>query len=812
MKTLLHDFRLAGRLLVKYPLFTTIVILTMAVAIGLNTAVFSAVEALLLRPLPGTAAPERIVQVFRTAPGIPFGSSSVPHYLDVRERTGDVLSGVASWSFAPFNISSGERPQQLMGMVVSANYFATLGARPAHGRFFVDEEDAGRGAHPVVVLSATGARTLFGDARDAVGEEIFLNGRTMQVVGVAAPEFRGVLPVIDPVGWVPLMQMEAIMPERAGALDRRGNNFMNVVARLRDDASREQAAARLTAVNAELAALHPDDYAKSGMRLVLQSEAGIHPSFRSAQVGLSAVIMTVVGLLLLVACVNVSNLFLARANDRAREMAIRLALGASRAQLVRQLLVESLVFSLLAGAAGLLVASLAIGFANRISLPMAISFRPDLRLNPTVLGFTFGVTVIAGVLFGLAPALQATRPSLGPALKGEAAGGGGRSRVQRGLIVAQMALSIILLTCAGLFVSNLRAATTLDVGFTLAGAATATVSPSLQGYDRARTERFYASLFERLRAEPGVRAVGMIDALPLGIGSSDRLVEIPGYVAAEGEGMHIHYGRISPDYFAAMDTPIRRGRAFTAQDDSAAVPVVVVNERFVERFWPGTEPLGRTVRTAGRDFTVVGVVPTGKYMSLGEEPRAFMFFPQAQSWTSGMQMVVRGDRDPQELVRLLREGVAALDPLLPVVSPQPLAAQLGTALLPARLAGGALGLFGALGLLLAGVGIYGVMAHSVGQRTREIGIRIALGATSQRVVRLVMGQGLRQVLLGSVIGIAGAAASFTLIRGVLYGAGPTTVATFVVAPLVLLSVATLALFVPARRAARLDPQVALRHD
>jgi putative ABC transport system permease protein len=253
--------------------------------------------------------------------------------------------------------------------------------------------------------------------------------------------------------------------------------------------------------------------------------------------------------------------------------------------------------------------------------------------------------------------LQATRPSLVPALKGEAAGGGGRSRVQRGLIVAQMALSIILLTCAGLFVSNLRAATTLDVGFTLAGAATATVSPSLQGYDRARTERFYASLFERLRAEPGVRAVGMIDALPLGIGSSDRLVEDPGVRRCRRGGdahpLWAHQSRLLRGNGHA-DPPA--GAPSPHRDDSAAVPVVVVNERFVERFWPGTEPLGRTVRTAGRDFTVVGVVPTGKYMSLGEEPRAFMFFPQAQSWTSGMQMVVRGDRDPQELVRCSAKG------------------------------------------------------------------------------------------------------------------------------------------------------------
>ena len=810
--TLTTDLRFAGRLLVKSPLFTAVVVLTMAIAIGLNTTVFAAVEALLLRPLPGTTAPERIVQLYQTWPGLTWGSNSIPHYQDVRERTTDVFEGVAAWTFSYFSLSSGDRPRRLMGQVVSANYFAVLGVRPALGRFFRPDEDIGRGAHPVVVLGNGSWQSIFGADPAIIGRTIILNGQSLEVIGVAPPEFRGVMPMIDPVAFVPLMQAGQILPEQAAAFESRGDNFMMVIARLKDGVSPEQASARLALVNDQLAAVYPDNYLKSGTRVIRQADAGIHPSLRTAEVGLSAVIMAVVAILLLVACVNISNLFLARAHDRAREMAIRLALGATRGELLRQLLTESLLFAVVAGAAGILVAMLGIGFANQITLPMDVGFRPDLSLNPRVLTFTLAVTLIAGLLFGLAPALQATRPSLVPALKGEAPAGGGRSRVRQGLIVAQMALSIILLTCAGLFLSNLRTATQLDVGFSPEGAATASLAPSLQGYDRAHTEQFYRTLFDRLRATAGVEAVGMINALPLGLGSSDTHVEIPGYVPAEGEGMNINYASVSPGYFDAMGTRLVAGRDFTSQDDSAAVPVVIVNQRFVERFWPGQDGVGRTFRRGERLYTVVGVTPTGKYVSLGEDPLAFMYFPQSQVWTAEMQLVVRGRQDPAVLLVTIRKEVEALDPQMPIVNLQSLTAHLGTALLPARIAGGALGLFGLIGLLLAGIGIYGVMAHSVGQRTREIGIRMALGATPGGVIRLVMGQGLRQVLLGCVVGIAGAAGAFVLIRGVLYGTGSMRAASFVGAPLVLLGVAAIALVVPARRAARLSPLTALGHE
>lgn len=812
MHSLLKDLRLAGRLITKSPLFTTVVVLTMAIAIGLNTTVFAAIEGLLLRPLPGTTAPDRVAQLYRTAPGLPWGSNSIPHYQDVRERGTDVFSGVAAWTFSSFSLSAGDQPQRLMGQIVSANYFSTLGVRPSLGRFFLPSEDIGRGAHPVVVLGDGGWRRLFGADPGIIGRTITLNGRAMEVVGIAPPDFRGVMPFVDPVAFVPLMQLGEVQPERVGSFENRGNNFMNVIARLKDGVTPQQASARLAAINAELTTTYPDLYAKSGTTLIMQSDAGLHPSLRSAQVGLSAVILGVVGILLLLACVNVSNLFLARARDRAREMAVRLAIGASRRQLLRQLMVESLVFALLSGAVGVAVAVLGIRLGNTISLPMEVGFRPDLQLNGTVLAFTVVVTLVAGILFGLAPALQATSPSLVPALKGEAPAGESRSRVKRGLIVAQMALSIILLTGAGLFVSNLRTATQLDVGFKIDGAVTAGVDPGLQGYNRARTDAFYNSLFERLRQTPGVTAVGMITDLPLGLSNSDSRVEIPGYAPAEGEGMNVQYARISPGYFDAMGITLTAGRPFSTRDDSAAAPVIIINQRFADRFWPGQDAVGRTFRTHGRLFTIVGVVPTGKYRSLGEEAQAFMFMARDQSWSSEMQVVVRSSMDPASAIAALRSEIRALDAQMPVVNLQPLATHLGTALLPARIAGAALGLFGVIGLLLAAIGMYGVMAHTVGQQTREIGIRMALGSTGNAVIRRVMGQGLRQVLLGCAIGVVCAGGAYAVIRGVLYGSGSMTIASFLVAPVVLISVATLALFIPARRASRIDAQIALRAD
>lgn len=808
-----QDCRYAWRMFKKSPLFTGIVVVTLALGIGLNAAVFSAVEALLLRPLPGVRATSELVQLYRNSPGGEnFGSNSIPHYLDLRARSKAVYSGVAAWSFQNLSITAEGRPRAVFGQMVSANFFDVLGARPVNGRFFTPDEDAGRGAHPVVVLSDAGWKNLFGGDQNVVGRQVIVNGQSVTVIGIAPAGFGGVMPMLQPALWIPLMQLTQVRPRSERDFENRGSNYMSVVARLAPGVTVPQARVRMNAIIEELRREFPDEYTDSGITLIRQDDAGIHPSLRGAQVGLSAVVMTVVGILLLIACVNVANLFLARARDRAREMAIRLTLGARRVELVRQLLVESVFMSLVAGAVGLLVAVIAIRIANGISLPMDIDFHPDLRLSPVVLGFALAITLLTGIVFGLVPALQATKPSLIPALKGEAPAGTSRSRTSKGLVIAQMALSIVLLTCAGLFLVNLRSATTLDKGFSAREMLIADVDPALQGYNQANTESFYRQLEERLTAVPGVQNVGVIDSPPLGFNNSDRGFEIPGYVASKNEQLDSRYSSIDPGYLDAMGIPLLSGRAFTARDDSGAVPVLVINERFAKKFWPGQNAVGKTVRTAGKLRTVVGVVPTGKYQRLGEDPQLYMYFPQAQLFSSGMSLMIRTRGDPNALIPALRREVAALDANMPLSNVRSLEKHLGFSLLPARIAGAALGIFGLLGLLLASVGMYGVMAYSVAQRTREIGIRMAVGATAANVIRLIMQQGMTLVLIGTVIGSAAAIAASRALAGILYGSNGQDPLTFTMVPLVLIAVAALATFAPARRAAHVDPAITLRAE
>lgn len=808
-----QDLRFARRMLTKSPLFTSIVVVTLALGIGLNTAVFAAVDALLLRPLTGVRADNELVQLYRTSPGTDgFGSNSIPHFWDLRERSKSVYSGIASWAFTTLNITADGRPRSVFGQMVSADFFSVLGATPISGRFFTPDEDVGRGAHPVAVLSYSGWTNLFGRDPNVVGRQVIVNGQNVTIVGIAERGFSGVMPMVQPAVWMPLMQLAQLRPGSERDFENRGNNYLNVIARLAPGVTVAQATARMTAISEEFRRELPEDYKDRGINLIRQQDAGLHPSFRSAQVGLSAVVMAVVGILLLIACVNVANLFLARARDRAREMAIRLALGASRGELIRQLLVESLLLSLIAGVVGLAVALVAMRIANGITLPINLDFQADLHLSPIVLVFALVVAIITGVLFGLVPALQATSPTLIPALKGEAPAGTSRSRTSKGLVIAQMALSIVLLVCASLFLVNLRSATTIDKGFTATRLLIADLEPTLQGYTRASSDAFYSKLVERLKAHPGVETVGLMDNVPLGLGNSDSSIEIPGYVAAPNEDLSAKYASTSPEYFDAMGIPLRAGRVFTARDDSGAVPVLVINEHFAKKFWPGQDAVGKSVRTGRKLRTVVGVVATGKYNRLGEDPQLFMYFPQPQRWATGLSVVIRTRSDPNGLIPTLRQEVAALDANMPLSNVRTLEQHLGVSLLPARITGAALGVFGLLGLLLASVGMYGVMAYAVSQRTREIGIRMAIGATTGDVIRLIMRQGLTLVLIGTAIGLAAAVAASRALNGILYGGSTLDPLTFATVPVVLIAVSALATFAPAWRAATVDPAITLRAD
>ncbi len=814
MSDLLRDLAWSFRMLLKSPVFTVAAVLTLALGIGLNAATFSAVYGLLLRPLGGTDHPEELVQLYRHWPGLEYGSNSLPHYQDVRDRTGDVFESVAAHRFVTIALSAEGRSERIIGMLVSANFFQTYGAAPALGRAFIPgEEDRSPGAHPVVVLGNGFWRSRFGSDPSVVGRTIVLNGRPFEVVGVAPPEFKGPVSFADVPVYAPLMMQREIAPG-ADMIDNRGNNSLTVVARLRDGVTFERARQAMDALLLQLRTELPDSYDEQiGTTMVLETEAGIHPSFRSAQVGMSTVIMVVVALLLLIACVNVANLFLVRARERRREMGIRLSLGAGRGRIVRQLLTESIVFSLLAGVAGLGLAGVAIRVLSNVRPPIDGPWDFAIDMNETVLMFTLGISLLAGLVFGLAPALQAANPDTVSAIKGQTAEGVGSSRVSRGLVVAQVALSLVLLVSSGLFLRSLQGATEIDPGFDEPRSLVmAAVDPGLQGYDEARSREFLDRLLESVSAMPDVTAAGFVSDPPLGLGSSDRGVRVPGYEFTEEERRSIQYAYVTEGYLEAMGIDLIEGRTFTRQDDPTAPPVIIVNRRFRDRFWPGQSAVGQVVQTAGKDRTVVGVVETGKYRSLGEEPSEYMYLPQREIAETALALVARTAGDPREVLGRIQRTVRELDPDLPVSDLRTMEDHMGIALLPARLGGAVLGLFGVLGLVLAAVGIYGVMAYSVAQRTREIGIRVALGASAGRVLELVVGEGMRLALIGTVLGLAGAAAAARLVRGLLYNVSALDPVAFAGVPLLLVGVAALAVYLPARRAARVEPMRALKVD
>jgi macrolide transport system ATP-binding/permease protein len=814
MSDLLRDFRFAVRMLVKNPMFTLAAVITLALGIGLNAATFSAVRGLILRPLDGVRDPGRLVQLYRKWPGMDYGSTSIPHYQDLRDRTREVFSDVAAWNFVPVSLSADGRSERLMGMLVSANFFHTYGVTPALGRFFTPGvEDRDPGAHPVAVLGHGFWQSRFGADPSIVGRTLILNGQPFEVVGVAPADFKGPLSIVDVPLYVPLMEQLVIQPGW-DFIHSRGNNSMTAVARLRDGQTVERASQVLDAILTQLREEYPDDYKNQiGTTLVPQMEAGIHPTFRTAQVGLSAVMMVVVSLLLLIACVNVANLFLARARERRREMGIRLSLGAGRGRIVQQLLMEAILFSIVAGLAGLGLAQVAVRFLGTVHPPMDGPWSFSLGMDRTVLFYALGVTLATTLVFGLAPALQSARTETLSAVKGEGSGRAGRSRMNKSLVVLQMALSLVLLIGSGLFLRSLQGATHIDPGFQdPAHLALVSADPGLQGYDGTRARAFWDRTLEEVRALPEVVTAGLINDVPLGLSGSDRGVTVPGYEFSEGEQRTVDYAYVTEGYFEAMGVHVVEGRPFTRQDDQTGAPVIIVNQRFADHFWPGETPLGKTVNTAGKDRQVVGVVETGKYRSLGEAPTDFMFLPERELFQTGMTVVARVRGDPQVVMRSVREIVRTEDPDLPVFDVRTMEDFMGIALMPARLGGSVLGLFGLLGLVLAAVGVYGVMAYSVSQRKRELGIRAALGADRGSVVGMVLGEGLRLTLLGAVIGLAAAAAVARLVAGLLYGVSAFDPVAFAGVPLLLVGVSALAVYLPARRAAGVDPMRVLKAE
>jgi putative ABC transport system permease protein len=813
LEELWQDLRYGARMLAKNPGFTLIAVLTLALGIGANTAIFSLVNTILFRPLP-VREPQRLVSVFPTILRTHEPQNfSYPNYVDVRDRN-DVLTDLAAFAFAAMSLSRNGNNEIIYGYLASGNYFELLGVKAALGRTFTKDDDRTPGAHPVAVLSYAGWQKRFGADRNIVGQTVLLNNRSYTIIGVAPPGFNGTEVIYAPEIWAPMMMLEQIKPG-SKELEQRNISSTYCVGQLKPGLSVAQAESSLSNLMAQLGREYPDSNEGKGM--ILTRPGLISPTLRTPMIGFAGVLMLTVALVLVIACANLAGLLLARATGRRKEIAIRLALGASRARLVRQVLTESVLLALVGGVLGVLLAvgliDLVMAFKPPLSLPLLL----DLQLDWRVLGFTLALSLLTGALFGLLPALQATKPELVLALKDESAHGGyRRSRLRNALVVAQVALSLTLLVAAGLVVRSLRHVQVMSPGFNPENVVTLTMSLSLQGYDEVKGRQLQQQIIARVSNLPGVKSAAITSALPLSLNGSDSYVFVEGAPPTRGaQAPYSRYSSISPGYFQTMGIPLVAGRVFTERDQVEAPKVVIINETFARRFWPGQDAIGKRFRYSRADgplVEVAGVVKDGKYFSLGEDPQPFFYLSMLQDYADPTTLVARTTTNPSLALTTIRGEVLKLDPTMPFAEVKTMTEHMSLSLFPLRIGASVVGSFGLLALLLAAIGIYGVMAFAVSQRTREIGIRMALGAQMGDVLRLIIKQGVLLMVIGLGLGLAGALLLTRLMTSVLYGVSATDAVTFASVTALLGLVVLLACWIPARRATKVDPLVALRRE
>jgi predicted permease len=805
-----QDMRHAVRTLGKSPGFAVIAVLTLGLGLGANTAIFSLVNTALLRPLP-VERPDRLVTLSDAAERRPFPAFSYPNYKDFRDRN-DVFSGLIGYRFAQLSLSHDGVNERLWGYLVTGNYFETLGVKAALGRVISADDDRSPGAHPVAVVSYKCWRQRFGGAPDVIGKNVIVNGRGYTIIGVAQPGFSGTEVIVTPEMWFP-MAMQAQIEVGSRWLDDRESQPVTMMGRLKPGVSVRRAQTALNSIAQQLEGEYPN--INAGMKIALLSPGLVVGAMRGAIMGFAGLLMVVVGMALLLACANLANLLLARATERRREIAVRLALGASRFRLMRQLLTESLLLAAGGGVLGFLMAVWLARLTAAIKLPIDVPLATELHVDIRVFIFACLVSLATGLLFGLLPAWQATKADLAQALKNDASfGSPHRSRLKSGLIVLQVALSLALLIGGGLMLRALRQAQTIDLGYDPRRAIEMSFDLRLQGYDSAQGREFQKRLLERVRALPGVESAGIANIIPVDLHISSERVSIEGQEPSRLAGApRALTSDITPGYFKAMNTRLLRGRDFTEHDDDKAARVAIINETLARRFWPGEDPLGKQFALGGPEspkMQVVGVAQDGKYTGLNEAPRPFVYRPQWQYRVGATTMVVRAEADPQKVIALVRGELQQLDPNMPIASVRTLVERLSLPLLPARIVASALGGFGLVALLLAAIGIYGVMSYAVSKRTREIGVRMALGARAKDVLKLVMTQGMALTLIGVAIGAPAALGLTRLMKSVLFGVSATDPLTYAGVAALLTLVALLACYIPARRATKVDPMVALR--
>ena len=818
VEQILQDIRYACRTLRKTPAFSLVAIITLALGIGANTAMFSVINAVLLRPLP-FPHPERLVAVtetdLRRAPNIRSTSVSWPNFFDWRSRAHSV-EAMSAYRDADFTLTSGTRSLHIDGAVVSSEFFSTLGVQPVLGRGFQREEE--RAGADVAVISDQLWRSQFDADPAVVGRAMRLNGRRFSVVGVMPPRFRFPVSVPTPLLWVTLAyDARTESPDDEPITNQRGAHFLKVIGRLRPETTLPSAQSELDVIAAAIARDFPDDQARRGVRVTPQLETLVGER-RQPLMSLFAA----VGCVLLIACVNLANLLLARGAGRHRELSVRAALGASRRRVVSQLLTESVVLSAAGTACGLALATWWLKVLVRLS-PVQLRGLDEASIDGAVLGFTVLVAAGSAVAFGMIPALQAARTNVAAGLQATMRASAGRSqqRIRAGLVIAETALGVMLLIAAGLLLRNFNRLLHTSPGFDPQNVVTARFNLPDARYPYLKQVAFYEELLPDIAAMPGVQAVAATAPLPLSGSRYSLSVELAGSSAPAAEKLSASFGMVSPGYFQAMRVPFLRGRDFGREDSDAAPRVAIVNDSFARTYFPGRDPIGQRIKpglsttekqTPWRE--IVGVVADIKHSTLTESDQPGFFVPFAQGLISPLYLIVRTDGDPAALgvSEEIRKTLARKDPELALYDVKALDAYLATSVASERFETLLLAVFAGLGLTLTAVGLYGVVAYGVAQRTREFGIRLALGARSGEVLGMVVRGGLALAGIGLVVGVVMAAVVARLLATALHGIDPLDPVTFGAVAAVLFVVAMVASYVPARRATRVDPISALRTE
>ncbi|MGH9840624.1 MAG: ABC transporter permease [Blastocatellia bacterium] len=825
MNTLWQDLRYGARMLMKNPGFALVAVITLALGIGANTAIFSVVNAVLLRPLP-FAEPERLAAIGGTDarnPGVTEveDSSSYPDFFDWRQRN-QSFEALAVYHSATFTMTGNDAPAHLSGQVVSAELLNLLRAKPYLGRVFTraDEKVGGEGASNnasrAAVISYASWQKRFGADPHVIGRAVTLDRKQFQIVGVVKPGFQ--FPIqADPVEiWVTLAADSESANGKKPVTERRGYRMLHAVGRLKTGVSFGQAQAEMKLLAANLEKEYPDHNTNQGI-ILFPLHGNLVGEYRKSLL----VVFAAVGCVLLIACANVANLMLGRATARYKEIAVRTALGAGRARIVRQLLTESVLLSLSGGLLGVLLAWWGMEALIRF-IPENLPRLSEIALDRWALGFTFVVSLLTGISFGIAPALQASKVDLIEAMKDGARGassGSGKARLRGALIVAEVAIALILLVGAGLLVQTFVKLQRVDLGFDVHNVLTATVElPEAQYAKPEQKITFYQRLQERVRALPGVAQASAILPVPISDNDAGGGFEIEGRPAAAGDEPHADMRWANLDYFSTMKIPLLAGRDFTAQDSLKSTPVVIINQSLAKTYFPNEEPIGKRLElpfgdgTGTTKFQIVGVVRDVKHQTeLGHEYSPELYMPYAQlPFLGQMSLVVRTQGAPGGLAKAIQNEVAALDREIVLSDVKTMEQYLGNAVAQPRFSALLFGLFAVIALLLAAIGLYSVMAYTVTQRTHEVGIRLALGAQTGSVLKLMIAQGMKLTLIGVAVGLAGAFALTRLMKSLLFGVNATDPVTFVVIATLLMSVALLACWIPARRATTVDPMVALR--